>query len=165
MPGADARQRLIDVGVGGGLAGLVEHPQRRDQPLPCQLREANREPKQQPPRVCPTVHVLESGSRPTSGNEPSAGAARLGLCLTGGALRANLPLCAVVTDPRTLQANERTLLAWLRTGASLITLGFAIAKLGEWLRQSGGRKNPTSVAEVIGGHRWFSWARSPSSWR
>jgi putative membrane protein len=60
-------------------------------------------------------------------------------------------LCAVVTDPRTLQANERTLLAWLRTGASLITLGFAIAKLGQWLRESGNHSNPTSVAEVIGG--------------
>jgi len=57
----------------------------------------------------------------------------------------------MVTDPRTLQANERTLLAWLRTGASLITLGFAIAKLGQWLRESGNHKNPTSVAEIIGG--------------
>ena len=56
----------------------------------------------------------------------------------------------MVTDPRTLQANERTLLAWLRTGASLITLGFAIAKLGQWLRESGHHKG-TSVAEVIGG--------------
>jgi putative membrane protein len=60
-------------------------------------------------------------------------------------------LCAVVTDPRTLQANERTLLAWLRTGASLITLGFAIAKLGQWLREAGTHKDPTSVAEIIGG--------------
>jgi putative membrane protein len=56
----------------------------------------------------------------------------------------------VVTDPRTLQANERTLLAWLRTGASLITLGFAIAKLGQWLRESGHHQG-TSVAEIIGG--------------
>ena len=58
--------------------------------------------------------------------------------------------CAMVKDPRTLQANERTLLAWLRTGASLITLGFAIAKLGQWLRESGHNKG-TSVAEIIGG--------------
>jgi putative membrane protein len=57
---------------------------------------------------------------------------------------------AMVKDPRTLQANERTLLAWLRTGASLITLGFAIAKLGQWLRESG-RQQGTSVSEVIGG--------------
>jgi putative membrane protein len=39
----------------------------------------------------------------------------------------------MVDDPRTLQANERTLLAWLRTGVSLITFGFFIAKLGVWL--------------------------------
>jgi len=31
-----------------------------------------------------------------------------------------------VEDPRTLQANERTLLAWLRTGLALITFGFVI---------------------------------------
>ena len=37
-------------------------------------------------------------------------------------------------DPRTLQANERTLLAWLRTGLSLITFGFVIAKTALWLR-------------------------------
>jgi putative membrane protein len=37
-------------------------------------------------------------------------------------------------DPRTLQANERTLLAWLRTGLSLITFGFVIAKTTIWLR-------------------------------
>ncbi|HVT09285.1 MAG TPA: DUF202 domain-containing protein [Polyangia bacterium] len=40
----------------------------------------------------------------------------------------------MVDDPRLLQANERTLLAWLRTGVSLITFGFFIAKLGLWLR-------------------------------
>ena len=56
----------------------------------------------------------------------------------------------MVKDPRTLLANERTLLAWLRTGASLITLGFAIAKLGQWLHQSGHNQG-TSVAEIIGG--------------
>jgi putative membrane protein len=39
-----------------------------------------------------------------------------------------------VEDPRTLQANERTLLAWMRTGLSLITFGFVIAKTAIWLR-------------------------------
>jgi putative membrane protein len=39
-----------------------------------------------------------------------------------------------MNDPRTLQANERTLLAWLRTGLSLITFGFVIAKTAVWLR-------------------------------
>jgi putative membrane protein len=39
-----------------------------------------------------------------------------------------------VEDPRTLQANERTLLAWLRTGISLVTFGFVIEKTALWLR-------------------------------
>jgi putative membrane protein len=37
------------------------------------------------------------------------------------------------TDPRLLQANERTLLAWLRTGIALMTFGFVIARIGVWL--------------------------------
>ena len=40
----------------------------------------------------------------------------------------------MVEDPRTLQANERTLLAWLRTGVSLITFGFVIARTAVWLK-------------------------------
>ena len=31
-------------------------------------------------------------------------------------------------DPRTLLANERTFLSWLRTGISLMALGFVVAK-------------------------------------
>jgi putative membrane protein len=37
-------------------------------------------------------------------------------------------------DPRLLQANERTLLAWMRTGIALMTFGFVIARIGIWLR-------------------------------
>ena len=37
-------------------------------------------------------------------------------------------------DPRVLQANERTLLAWVRTGIALMTLGFVVARIGVWLR-------------------------------
>ena len=33
------------------------------------------------------------------------------------------------------QANERTLLAWLRTGIALMAFGFAIARFGLFLRQ------------------------------
>jgi putative membrane protein len=52
-------------------------------------------------------------------------------------------------DPRLLQANERTLLAWMRTGVSLITFGFVIAKTSIWLR----RDQPLAVtrgADLIG---------------
>jgi putative membrane protein len=42
----------------------------------------------------------------------------------------------MVEDPRMLQANERTLLAWLRTGVSLITFGFVISRTSLWLRRS-----------------------------
>jgi putative membrane protein len=37
-------------------------------------------------------------------------------------------------DPRLLQANERTLLAWLRTGIALMTFGFVLARIGVWLQ-------------------------------
>ena len=42
------------------------------------------------------------------------------------------------TVPETLrvhQANERTLLAWVRTGIALMAFGFAIARFGVFLRQ------------------------------
>lgn len=37
-------------------------------------------------------------------------------------------------DLRILQANERTLLAWVRTGLSLMAFGFVISRLAAWLR-------------------------------
>lgn len=37
-------------------------------------------------------------------------------------------------DLRFLQANERTLLAWVRTGLGLMAFGFAISRLAVWLR-------------------------------
>jgi putative membrane protein len=39
------------------------------------------------------------------------------------------------TDPRTLLAAERTLLAWLRTGLALITFDVLIARVSLWLEQ------------------------------
>lgn len=40
----------------------------------------------------------------------------------------------VAVDPRLLQANERTFLAWIRTAVGLMAFGFVIARLGLWLR-------------------------------
>jgi putative membrane protein len=37
-------------------------------------------------------------------------------------------------DPRALQANERTLLAWVRTGIALMAFGFVVARFGAWTR-------------------------------
>src|SRR5262245_11372919 len=42
-----------------------------------------------------------------------------------------------MVDPRLLQANERTLLAWVRTSIALMTFGFVIARIGIWLRALG----------------------------
>lgn len=57
-------------------------------------------------------------------------------------------------DLRILQANERTLLAWIRTGLSLMAFGFVVARLALWLRleahQSSGGVSLTLGAVVIG---------------
>ncbi|MBA3463381.1 MAG: DUF202 domain-containing protein [Deltaproteobacteria bacterium] len=36
-------------------------------------------------------------------------------------------------DLRILQANERTLLAWVRTGLTLMAFGFVVARMSVWL--------------------------------
>lgn len=54
-------------------------------------------------------------------------------------------------DPRTHQANERTLLAWMRTGLALITFGFLIARMGVWLQQVEGSEDALPVAPFVGG--------------
>lgn len=50
-------------------------------------------------------------------------------------------------------ANERTFLAWLRTGLSLLGLGFVVAKFGLWLREigelGGGRSPPHTGASLV----------------
>ncbi len=37
-------------------------------------------------------------------------------------------------DLRILQANERTMLAWLRTGLALMAFGFVVARIALWSR-------------------------------
>ena len=44
-------------------------------------------------------------------------------------------MSAVEETLRLHQANERTMLAWLRTGIALMAFGFAIARFGLFLRQ------------------------------
>jgi putative membrane protein len=52
-------------------------------------------------------------------------------------------------DLRILQANERTLLAWLRTTLSLITFGVVIAHLPEWAHGTGRVPGP-GTPEIVG---------------
>jgi putative membrane protein len=57
---------------------------------------------------------------------------------------------AILPDSRMLQANERTLLAWLRTGISLITFGFVIARLGMSTSLLEGRHVELRMAVMVG---------------
>lgn len=53
-----------------------------------------------------------------------------------------------MADLRILQANERTFLAWTRTGIALVVFGFALARVAVWLEpiphHSGGVPTPPS---------------------
>ena len=54
-----------------------------------------------------------------------------------------------------LQANERTLLAWVRTSIALMTFGFVIARIGLWLRALARRRvQPTPAASHEVGTAW-----------
>jgi len=53
------------------------------------------------------------------------------------AARAATPEVLIPVDPRLLEANERTLLAWIRTAVSIMAFGFVVGKLGLWLYEMG----------------------------
>jgi putative membrane protein len=60
-----------------------------------------------------------------------------------------------VVDSRLLQANERTLLASVRTSIALMTFGFVIARIGVWLRALGAASGrEASVAHHEVGTAW-----------
>lgn len=48
------------------------------------------------------------------------------------------------------QANERTLLAWVRTGIALMAFGFAIARFGVFLRQIAALRAPPVPPSGLG---------------
>ena len=58
-----------------------------------------------------------------------------------------------MVDPRLLQANERTLLAWVRTSVALMTFGFVIARIGVWMRTLSGDAAHAAHQEV--GTAWI----------
>jgi putative membrane protein len=76
------------------------------------------------------VSSIEPGS--PEGPTPSAGAG------------------APAVDLRILQANERTLLAWIRTGVALMAFGFVVSRLGLWLRVGGASGGGSSGSVWIG---------------
>jgi putative membrane protein len=52
-------------------------------------------------------------------------------------------------------ANERTLLAWIRTGIALMAFGFAIARFGLFLREMSQAGGAPSRVEPAMGSGWF----------
>lgn len=58
-----------------------------------------------------------------------------------------------MVDLRVLQANERTLLAWIRTGVALMAFGFVVARFAFWIRLLRGE-----AAHAPGGSSWFGVA-------
>jgi putative membrane protein len=52
------------------------------------------------------------------------------------------------TRPREHLANERTLLAWVRTAIALMGLGFVVARFGLFLRQLGLVRGATSTDDA-----------------
>jgi putative membrane protein len=55
----------------------------------------------------------------------------------------------VEADLRILQANERTLLAWIRTGLALMAFGFVLARLVIWLQFEHPERN-TVLSSYLG---------------
>lgn len=58
-----------------------------------------------------------------------------------------------VSDPRVYFAAERTMLAWLRTGITIMAFGFVVARFGLFLRllqAQGGAALPHPVSPVLG---------------
>lgn len=53
-------------------------------------------------------------------------------------------------DLRILQANERTLLAWVRTGLALMAFGFVLARIGLWLELDQTRHDEADASLVSG---------------
>lgn len=59
---------------------------------------------------------------------------------------------------RVHQANERTLLAWIRTGISLMVFGFAVARFGMFLRELAPAARDTAHRAQSLGSAWFGVA-------
>ena len=55
------------------------------------------------------------------------------------------------SDPRVFFAAERTLLAWLRTGLTIIALGFVVARFGLFLQLLSAQMHPDAINQAHSG--------------
>jgi putative membrane protein len=55
-----------------------------------------------------------------------------------------------ISDPRVFFAAERTLLAWLRTGLTIMALGFVVARFGLFLQLLSAQMHPGAAADRAG---------------
>lgn len=53
-------------------------------------------------------------------------------------------------DLRILQANERTLLAWIRTGLALMAFGFVIGRIAVWLKIEHPERGESALSLGVG---------------
>lgn len=53
-------------------------------------------------------------------------------------------------DPRTVYANERTFLSWLRTGLAVVAAGFVVAKFSFFLAKLGAGPRPSTSTVYLG---------------
>lgn len=58
------------------------------------------------------------------------------------------PGLLAMSDPRVFFAAERTLLAWIRTGLTIIGFGFVVARFGLFLNLIAAQRNPAAVAST-----------------
>ena len=58
-----------------------------------------------------------------------------------------------MSDPRVFFAAERTMLAWIRTGLTVIALGFVVARFGLFLKLLGAASPAMASVEH---HHWLS---------
>lgn len=53
-------------------------------------------------------------------------------------------------DLRILQANERTLLAWIRTGLALMAFGFVVGRIAVWLKMEHPERGESGLSLGVG---------------
>ena len=58
----------------------------------------------------------------------------------------------MLSDPRVFFAAERTLLAWVRTGLTIMAFGFVVARFGLFLRLLAAQHVPTGAAVTQAPH-------------